>query len=72
MSCLTVNVLGEELVLAGVEVEPEHPAVPRSPAVTTVAPSQAAVRGLKISIMAFYAIRVTHDAAESKAQVNGA
>ena len=74
MSCLTVNVLGEALVLAGLELELEleHPAVPRSPAATTVAPSQAAVRRLKMSIRALYAIRMTHDAAESKTQVNGA
>src|SRR6516164_5189280 len=49
-SCLAVSVLGA-LVLAlaagAVELELEHPAVP-SPAATTAAPSQAAVRRLKM------------------------
>jgi len=71
MSCLTVNALGEALVLGALELELEHPAVPRSPAATTVAPSQAAVRRLKMSIRALYAIRMTPGAAESKAQLNG-
>jgi hypothetical protein len=54
MSCLTVNVLGEALglVLAGLEVELEHPAIPSSPAATTVAPSHVAVRRLKMFIRA--------------------
>src|SRR5690348_3805891 len=50
--CLTVSVLGEALALAGPELEPglelEHPAMPSRPAATTVAPSQVAVRRLKI------------------------
>src|SRR5215469_1758178 len=71
MSCLTVNVLGEALVLGALELELEHPAIPSRPAATTVAPSQVAVRRLKMFTKALYAIRVTCGAAESKAQVNG-
>jgi len=48
MSCLTVNALGEALVLGALELELEHPAIPSRPAATTVAPSQVAVRRLKI------------------------
>src|SRR5262252_6574069 len=46
--CLTVNVLGEALALGALELELEHPAVPSRPAAMTVAPSQAAVRRLKM------------------------
>ena len=69
--CLTVNVLGEALVLGELELEPEHPAVPSRPAATTVAPSQVAVRRLKMFTRGLYAIRVTYGAAGLKAQVNG-
>src|SRR5690348_5661544 len=55
-SCLTLNVLleaptlglGLPPALAELELEPEHPAVPSRPAATTVAPSQVAVRRLKV------------------------
>ena len=48
--CLTVSVLLDALALAELELELEleHPAVPSRPAATTVAPSQVAVRRLKV------------------------
>src|SRR5205807_2629690 len=52
--CFTVSVLLEALALAelepelGLELELEHPAVPSRPAAMTVAPSQVAVRRLKV------------------------
>src|SRR5690348_11360330 len=46
--CLTVSVLLGALALAELEPELEHPAVPSSPAATTVAPSQVAVRRLRV------------------------
>ena len=58
-SCLAVSVLGTlglGLALALGELELEHPAVPSRPAVTTVAPSQVAVRRLKMFTDALYAI----------------
>jgi hypothetical protein len=56
--CLTVSVLLEALALALAELEVEvevelvavHPAVPSRPAATAVAPSQVAVRRLKMFI----------------------
>jgi hypothetical protein len=53
------------------EPEPEHPAVPSRPAAMTMAPSQVAVRRLKVFTNDLYAIRVTHGAAEFNAQMNG-
>jgi hypothetical protein len=53
MSCLTVNALGEALVLGALELELEHPAIPSRPAATTVAPSQVAVRRLKMFTRGF-------------------
>src|SRR5215471_14072219 len=55
--CLTASVLLEAAAL-GLEVplgepELEHPAVPSRPAATTVAPSQEAVRRLKVFIELF-------------------
>jgi len=48
--CLTVSVLLDAVALAELELELEleHPAVPSRPAATTVAPSQVAVRRLKV------------------------
>jgi len=73
--CLTVSVLFEALALAlavlELELELEHPAVLSRTAATTVAPSQVAVRRLKMFTTDFYAIRVTRGAAEFKAQLNG-
>ena len=73
--CLTVSVLVEALALAELgaelELELEHPAVPSRPAAMTVAPSQVAVRRLKVFTKLLYAIRVTHGAAGLNAQVNG-
>ena len=54
MTCLTVSVLEEALMLALGELEPEpepepepeHPAAPSTPAATTVAPSEVALRKL--------------------------
>jgi len=57
--CLTVSTLGAlglGLVLALGELELEHPAAPSRPAVTTVTPSQVAVRRLKMFTDALYAI----------------
>jgi len=56
--CLAVSTLGAALGLAlGVVVlELEHPAMPSSPAATTVAPSQVDVRRLKMFTRALYAI----------------
>src|SRR5215472_7047202 len=51
--CLTVNVLGDALALGALELELEHPAEPSRPAVTTVAPSQVAVRRLKMFTRGF-------------------
>ena len=51
--CLTVNVLGVALVLGELELELEHPAEPSRPAATTVAPSQVAVRRLKMFTRGF-------------------
>ena len=62
-SCLTVNVLGEALALGGVEVELVHPAIPSRPAATTVAPSQVAVRKLKMFTRGF--VRLPGDAQRS-------
>ena len=70
--CLTVNVLGEALAWGELELELEHPAEPSRPAAMTVAPSQAAVRRLKMFTRGLYAIRVTYGAAELEAQLNGA
>jgi hypothetical protein len=68
---LTVSVLLEALALAGLEVELEleleHPAIPSRPAAVTAAPSQVAVRRLKVFTKLLYAIRVTHGAAELRA-----
>jgi hypothetical protein len=71
--CLTVRVLGGALALGlvVVVVELEHPAVASRPAATTVAPSQVAVRTLKIFTRRLYALRVTRGAAELNAQMNG-
>jgi hypothetical protein len=70
-----LEALALELALAEPEPEPEpeleHPAVPSRPAATTMAPSQVAVRRLKVFTNDLYAIRVTHGAAELNAQVNG-
>ena len=41
------------------------------PTAPVVAPGQVAVRRLKMFTRALYATRMTHDAAESKAQLNG-
>jgi hypothetical protein len=61
--CLAVSTLGAALALALgfglLEVELEHPAVLSRPAATTVVPSQAAVRRLKMFTRFLYAIRVT-------------
>src|SRR5690349_23346703 len=46
--CLTVSVLLGALALAELEPELEHPAAPSRPAATTVAPSQVAVRRLRV------------------------
>ena len=53
MSCLTVNVLGEALALGALELELEHPAIPSRLTVTAVAPSQVAVRRLKMFTRGF-------------------
>src|SRR5215471_6023018 len=70
--CLTVSVFGA-LVLAlaagEVELELEHPAVPR-PAATTAAPSQVAVRRLKMVTQRLYATRVTYGAAAPNTKLN--
>src|SRR5690349_24438511 len=69
--CLTVSVLGEALALAGPELEPEleleHPAMPSRPAATTVAPSQVAVRRLKIFTRQLVCDPGAHGAAELNA-----
>jgi hypothetical protein len=62
--------LGELELELEPELELEHPAVPSTPAATTVAPSQVAVRRLKMFTNDLYAIRVTHGVAELNAQVN--
>jgi hypothetical protein len=61
-----------ELALAELELELEleHPAVPSRPA-ATVAPSQVAVRRLKMFTNHLYAIPVTYGTPELDAQVNG-
>jgi len=75
--CLTVSVLFEALALAlavlelELVLELEHPAVPSRTAATTVAPSQVAVRTLKMFTTDLYAIRVTRGAAEFNARLNG-
>src|SRR5215831_1907456 len=69
--CLTVNVLGDALALGALELELEHPAEPSRPAVTTVAPSQVAVRRLKMFTNYWYTIQVTRGAAELNAQLKG-
>ena len=69
MSCLTVNVLGVALVLGVLELELEHPAEPNRPAATTVAPSQVAVRRLKMFIGRF--VCDPGDARRSRAKGSG-
>ena len=58
--CLTLSVLLGALevppALGVVVLELEHPAAPSRPAVTTVTPSQVAVRRLKMFTDALYAI----------------
>ncbi len=54
--CLTVSappLAAAVLALAELELELEHPAVPSTPAATTAAPSQVAVRRLKIFTQRF-------------------
>ena len=63
MSCFTVNVLGEALVLGEVVLELEHPAVPSRAAAMTVAPIQVAVRTLKMFTRGF--VRLPGDAQRS-------
>jgi hypothetical protein len=67
MSCLTVNVLGEALVLGMLELE--HPAIPNRPTATTVAPSQVAVRRLKMFTTGF--VRDPGDVRRSGAKGTG-
>jgi hypothetical protein len=63
-------VLELELAVAELELELEHPAVATRPAATTVAPTQVALRRLKMFTNDLYAVPVTHGTPEFNAQVN--